>query len=135
MGLFSLQEKLVAATLRGVGTAGLEFGDKFPHVTQVTEHWVMWDTLGCFKGPCLTRKAATRLVSGGVWRKALGRKKGGVFLMPLPFFPPVRFSQLMFNTPIHRYPSLRAKGPRGCSLGLGQAAGIPERRTAVTKGL
>lgn len=90
MGLFSLQEKPVAASLRNVGTDGLEFGDKLPHVTshsaQVTEHWVMWDTLGCFKEPCLTRKAATPLVSGGVWRKALGRKKGGC-LSHAPFLP------------------------------------------------
>lgn len=42
LGLFSLQEKPVAASLRGVGTARLEFGDKLLHFTsqraQVAEH-------------------------------------------------------------------------------------------------
>lgn len=42
MVLFPLQERPAAVPLRGVGTAGLEFGDRFlhsaSHPAQVAEH-------------------------------------------------------------------------------------------------
>lgn len=108
--MFSLQEKPVATSLRGVGTTGLEFGDKllrFPsYPAQVNEHWVMWGALG-----------TTLLVSGGVQRKGLGweeRRASFSFHLPLSS-QPLRFSQLAFNTPStvrnNRSPAVHSRVP------------------------
>lgn len=76
MVLFPLQERPAAVPLRGAGTAGLEFGDRFlhsaSHPAQVAEHCVM-GCIGVLQGAI----PVTPLVLGGVWRKSLGRKKGG----------------------------------------------------------
>lgn len=48
-------------------------------------------------------KAATPLVPGGVWRKALGKKEEGVFLVGLPhpcFFPASKVPSAGIYTPL-----------------------------------